>query len=457
MDAKTWQQIEGFGMRLRFAAVLLLVCIGLGSNVIPAAAQKEGESYQYIDIKNPFLRKIPLAVPLFKMTAGGGREEDSGRKAAELLSGSLDFTGYFKLLDRAAFLFDPQKSGVAAGDINFQNWTVVGAELLITGQFEQSGDTVTMELRLFDTVKSRQILGKRYSGSAAETRKMIHRFCAEVIYYLTGSKGIFNSKIAFVSTGSGKKEIYIAEFDGFNPTRITYNESITLFPSWSADGQYLAYTSYKSGKPDIFIRNLADKREVTVTSEGSNIAPAWAPDRFELAATQSFSGDQEIYLLTGNGKMIKRLTNSRGSDVSPTWSPDGRKIAFVSNRTGGPQIYVLDLDTGNERRLTFEGKYNTQPSWSPRGDKIAYSAQMNGFQQVFVIDAEGQNPIQLTREGGDSESATWSPDGSLILFSSTREGPSRLYVMTAFGTDPRRLLLLNGEQTSPKWSLGVFN
>jgi TolB protein len=373
------------------------------------------------------------------------------------MASSLDFTGYFKILDRAAFLFDPQKSGVGATDINFQNWTVVGAELLITGLFEQSGDNVSMEFRLFDTVRGRQALGKRYSGNVSEIRKMVLRFCAEVIHFLTGNKGIFNSKIAFVSTGSGKKEIYICDFDGYNPTRVTYNDSISLFPSWSSDGQYIAYTSYKGGKPDIFIRNLTDKRETVISQPGINITPAWAPDRFELAATMSFSGDQEIYLLTGTGKMIKKLTNNKGSDVSPSWSPDGKKIAFVSNRTGGPQIYILELDSGAERRLTFEGKYNTQPSWSPRGDKIAYSGQVGGMHQVFVIDTEGRSPMQLTRNGGDSESPSWSPDGSLIVFNSTREGPSRLYVMTAFGTDQRRLMLLNGEQTNPKWSSGVFD
>jgi TolB protein len=334
---------------------------------------------------------------------------------------------------------------------------VVGAELLTTGTYGQTGDNVEMELRLFDTVKGRQILGKRYSGNVSETRKMILRFCSEVIFYLTGNKGIFNSRIAFVSTGSGKKEIYTCDFDGYNPTRLTYNDSISLFPSWSPDGQYIAYTSYKGGKPDIFVRSLADKRETVIANEGINITPAFAPEKFELAATLSFSGDQEIYLLTGTGKMIKKLTNARGSDVSPAWSPDGRKIAFVSNRTGGPQIYILDLDTGNERRLTFEGKYNTQPSWSPRGDKIAYSSQVNGFHQISVIGVEGNNLMQLTRNGGDSESPSWSPDGSLIVFNSTREGPSRLYVMTAFGGDQRRLLLLNGEQMNPKWSSGVFN
>ena len=440
-----------------YAAIMLMLAVMVIGLAGFAAAQPSGETYQYIDIRNPFLRKIPLAVPLFKNMNGGAREEDNSRKAVDFMAGSLDFTGYFKILDRGAFLFDSQKSGVSAADINFQNWTVVGAELLITGTYEQAGDTVQMELRLFDTIKGRQILGKRYSGNAAETRRMILRFCAEVVFYLTGNQGIFNSRIAFVSTGSGKKEIYTCDFDGYNPTRLTYNDSISLFPSWSYDGQHIAYTSYKGGKPDIYVRNLSDKRETVISNEGMNITPVFMPGRFELAATQSFSGDQEIYLLTGTGKMIKRLTNSRGSDVSPTWSPDGKKIAFVSNRTGGPQVYVLDLDTGNERRLTFEGKYNTQPSWSPRGDKIAYSSQLGGFQQVFVIGTDGQNPVQLTNTGGDNESPSWSPDGSLIVFNSTREGPSRLYVMTAFGTDQRRLLLLNGEQMNPKWSSGIFN
>ncbi|MCU0561027.1 MAG: Tol-Pal system beta propeller repeat protein TolB [Desulfobacterales bacterium] len=424
---------------------------------ISAAAAAAQETYQYIDIRNPFLRKIPLAVPHFKTMNDSARGADSARKAVELMTGSLDFTGFFKIMDRSSFLFDPQKSGVAATDINFQNWTVIGAELLITGMFEQTGDSVQMELRLFDTFKSRQVIGKRYAGQSSELRTMVLRFCTEVIYYLTGNKGIFSSKIAFVSTGSGKKEIYTCDFDGYAPARVTYNESITLFPAWSDDGEHLAYTSYKGGKPDLYIRNLNSKKETVVALNGINITPSWVPGRFEIAATLSFNGAQEIYLLTGAGKVIKKLVSSRGTNVSPSWSPDGSKLAFVSDRTGGPQIYILDVASGNESRLTYEGKYNTQPAWSPRGDKIAYTSQVGGSQQVCVIGADGQNVMQLTREAGSSESPSWSPDGTLIVFSTNREGPSRLYVMTAFGTDARRLLLLNGEQTSPKWSAGVFN
>ena len=420
-------------------------------------AQSGSDQYDYIDISNPFLRKIPLAIPLFKNESGTAEEARFSESSSDLLSASLDFTGYFKILDRQAFLFDPQSDGILTPQINFANWTVIGAELLITGLYKENNGKIAMELRLFDTFKGRRILGKKYSGKRDDQRRIIHRFCSEVIQYLTGSRGVFASKIAFVSNGSGNKEIYSCEFDGYDPQQLTRNHAITLFPAWSSNGRYLAYTSYKQGKPDLFIKNLAEMQEISIANKGLNITPAWVPGKFELAATLSFSGDQEIYLLTGSGKIIKRLTNMRGSDISPTWSPASKKLAFVSNRSGNPQIYIQNMDSGKVRRLTYEGNYNTQPSWSPRGDKIAYASFGDNHHNIFVIDVEGRQPIQLTYESGDNEAPSWSPDGSLIVFSSTREGPSRLYVMTASGTDQRRLLVLNGEQTNPKWSMNDFN
>ncbi|MGD9302423.1 MAG: Tol-Pal system beta propeller repeat protein TolB [Desulfobacterales bacterium] len=420
-------------------------------------AQSDKDQYEYIDISNPFLRKIPLAVPLFKIENGAEGEKHLSDSSADLLAASLEFTGYFKLLDRGAFLFDPQKDGILTPQINFGNWTVIGAELLITGLFKEVDGNITMELRLFDTFKARRIVGKKYSGKKADQRRIIHRFCSEVIKYLTGHRGVFGSKIAFVSSGSGNKEIYTCAFDGYNAQQVTRNRSINLSPSWSSDGRYLAYTSYKKKKPDIFIKNLAEMQETSISKKGLNITPAWVPGRFELAATLSFTGDQEIYLLTGSGKVIKRLTKIRGIDVSPTWSPDGKKFAFVSNRAGSPQVYIQDLASGKVRRLTFEGNYNTQPSWSPQGDKIAYASVVDGRRNIVVMGLDGQEPLQLTHESGDNEAPSWSPDGSLIAFSSNREGPFRIYVMTAFGTDQRRLLVMAGEQTNPKWSMNDFN
>jgi len=437
--------------------VVLFIAANLLIGAVACFAQSDKDQYEYIDISNPFLRKIPLAVPLFKNKNGTGEKKRLADSSADLLAASLEFTGYFKLLDRGAFLFDPQKDGVLTPQINFANWTVIGAELLITGLFKESGDNITMELRLFDTFKARRIIGKKYTGKKADQRRMIHRFCSEVIQYLTGKPGVFGSKIAFVSTGSGNKEIYSCAFDGYNPQQVTRNHSISLFPAWSSDGRYLAYTSYKKGKPDLFIKNLAEVQETTIANKGLNITPAWVPGKFELAATLSFSGDQEIYLLTGSGKVIKRLTNIRGIDVSPSWSPDGKKFAFVSNRAGSPQVYVQDLASGKVRRLTYEGNYNTQPNWSPQGDKIAYASVVDGRRNIIVMGLDGREPLQLTHESGDNEAPSWSPDGSLIAFSSNREGPFRIYVMTAFGTDQRRLLAITGEQTNPKWSMNDFN
>lgn len=440
---------------LQNVAIIVIGCILIASG--SSFAQSGSDPYDYIDISNPFLRKIPLAIPLFKNETGTAQEARLSEASADLLSASLEFTGYFKILDRQAFLFNPQSDGILAPQINYANWTVIGAELLITGLYEENNGKIAMELRLFDTFKGQRILGKKYSGETTDQRRIIHRFCSEVIQYLTGSKGVFGSKIAFVSTGSGNKEIYSCEFDGYNTQQLTRNHSITLFPAWSSDGRYLAYTSYKQGKPDLFIKNLAEMQETSIAKKGLNMTPAWVPGKFELAATLSFSGDQEIYLLTGSGKIIKRLTNMQGSDISPAWSPDGKKLAFVSNRSGNPQVYIQDMDSGKVRRLTYQGNYNTQPNWSPQGNKIAYASFGDDRHNIFVIDAEGQQPIQLTFESGDNEAPSWSPDGSLIVFSSTREGPSRLYVMTASGTDQRRLLALNGEQTNPKWSMNDFN
>ncbi|MFH2218292.1 MAG: Tol-Pal system beta propeller repeat protein TolB [Pseudomonadota bacterium] len=417
--------------------------------VIPGAGHA---GYDYIDITSPYFQKIPIAVPFFKAVSGNTEETRISTDASDLLAETLEFTGMIRILDRGAYLAGPE-SGVTASDINFQNWVTIGAELLVTGAALVDGDQLQMEFRLYDTVKGRLLIGKRYKGVIADERIMVHRFCDEIIYSLTGERGIFDTRIVFVSTGTGNKELWICDFDGYSPRQFTNKGKITLFPSWSSDGHWLAYVSYARGKPDLYIEHVKKKKPgFFFAREGTNSTPAWVPDKFELAASLSFSGDQEIYLLTGRGKIIKTLTNSSGIDLSPAWSPDGKKMAFVSKRSGTPQIHILDMDSGLVERLTFYGQYNTQPSWSPRGDKIAFSAMEGGRMDIHVIDTDGKNQLQLTHAQGDNESPTWSPDGRLIAFSSTREGLSRIYVMTAGGMDQRRLLTLPGEQSNPKWS-----
>lgn len=413
--------------------------------------------YNYIDISNPFLRKTPIAVPVFKAPAHDPTAMAAAKAASERLAYYLEFSGYFTLSDPGAFLEDSQTMNITGSGIRYRNWTAIGSEMLVTGGVVIRDGDAEFELRLFDTVKQKMLVGKRYRGSPDDHIRVARRFCSEVVFAVTGSRGFFDSKIAFVSNGTGHKEIQLSDFDGTNIKRFTRHNSISLFPDWSSDGRWIAYTTYADKHPRIRIQHVKEKRVAFIKKPGLQAVPAWVPGKFELAASLSFSGDQEIYLLTGNGKVIKRLTSSVGIDVEPTWSPDGKRMAFVSKRSGNPQIYVLDTVSGRVQRLTFEGRYNTQPSWSPKGDKIAYSAMHNGVIDIFTINPEGGEPVQLTENEGSNEAPTWAPDGSLIAFSSTREGKSRIYVMTAYGTDQRRLLTLPGEQTNPKWSPNILN
>jgi len=438
-------------MKSNFLKIFFLVCSAIALVIL--SPQSSLAEYDYINISDPFLNKIPIAVPVFKDISDRSVEKDISIKASDLMAESLAFTGYFKMIDRGAYLADVKQEGVSVSDVNFSNWTSIGAELLITGGVTAQGNVMQMEFRLFDTFKSELLFGKRYKGRHDDLRKIVHRFCSEVVYRLTGKQGLFESKIAFVSTASGNKEIYICEFDGYGPKQVTETKSLTLFPSWSLDGSSIGYTSYKKGKPDIYIRSLTDHSEKMISFEGINITPVWFPGSKLIAATLSFEGDEEIYLLTESGKIDKRLTKNWGIDVSPSFSPDGGKMAFVSKRFGSPQIFIKDLDSGLIRRLTYEGKYNTQPDWSPSGDRIAYSGMQNGKSDVFVIAADGSGLTQLTHDAGTNESPSWSPDGSLIVFSSTRDaGESGIFVMTASGTDQRVLFEIPGVQTSPSWS-----
>lgn len=442
-------------MRLKRYPIFCFICLALAGMFVGIVPVCHAE-YDYVNISDPFLNKIPLAVPVFKGMSNDPIEKDIALNTSDLITDSLAFTGYFNLLDRGAFLEDLQTKGILASQLNFDNWTDIGAELLITGGITLSGDVVQMEFRLYDTFKSELLFGKRYKGQQGDIRKIAHRFCSEMFYRLTGKRGIFESKIAFISTQTGNKEIFICEFDGYNSKQVTDSKSITLFPAWSPDGTSIAYTSYKKGKPNIYIRNLLNKKEKRISFEGINITPKWVPGKKRICATLSFEGDEEIYLLTETGKVDKRLTKNWGIDVSPTFSPDGETMAFVSKRSGTPQIFIKNLEKGNVRRLTFKGTYNTQPDWSPAGGRIVFSGMTNGKSDIFVIDADGSGLTQLTHDAGTNESPSWSPEGSLIVFSSTRMGKeARIFVMTASGTDQRILLELPGEQSSPSWSPAI--
>lgn len=435
----------------RFFLIRGLLCIAI---LFPMVVMAQ---YSYININDPLMRKMPIAIPFFKAFTGHEAEVSLGKNAVDIMSNALDFTGYLTVMDKAAFIENPAQKGITGAEINYKNWTVIGAELLVTGGIVEQDGTVRLELRLFDTFKETLLIGKVYTGHKEDIKSMVYRFCAEISLLLTGKMGVFGSKIAFISTVKGNKEVFTCDFDGGNISRITNFNNITMSPALSSDGNYIAFTSYAKGTPALYIRDLRSNSDIILAKKGLNITPAWLPGQFSLAATLSFSGDQDIYMISGNGDVKGQLTKSTGIDVSPAFSPDGTRFAFVSKRAGTPQIYIGDTGSGSATRLTFQGNYNTSPAWSPDGDKIAYVGVVKNSINIYVIDVKGGGPTQLTSGQGDNEDPSWSPDGNLIAFSSTRQGASRIFVMTSTGSDQRLLFTFGGSQTDPAWSSAFGN
>jgi len=404
-------------------------------------------------IFGPGTRSYPVAVSPLKHN-GTSRSSDVSEKFADIVARDLILSGYFKVLDRTAYIEKPDASGYTADAINFDNWSVIGALGLIKGAFTLDGDKLSVEARLFDVYQRKQLAGRKYNGTVEDLRRMAHRFADEVMAQFTGERGPFDSKIAFVSNRDGRfKELYSMSLDGGDLQQLSRSQTITVSPAWGPDVRSLIYTAYKRGNPNLFGLELGSGREWLISDRpGLNLGGKWSPDGTRIAVSVEDNGNAEIVVLDRAGKLLRRITDSIAIDVSPSWSPDGQQIAFCSSRSGGPQIYVASADGGEPRRVSTTGNYNTSPAWSPKGDKIAYVSRMDGGFNVFVVGSDGSNPRQLTQAAGNNEDPAWSPDGRYLVFSSTRGGRKKLWVADASGASQVQLTQGGGDDTSPAWS-----
>ncbi len=412
-----------------------------------------GDARVYIDITAPVQRQIPVVVFPFK-TINPVQNIPAITSLEKVLQKDIKYSSFFRIISPASYLVDPKTQGIKKKEIRFSNWSIIGAELIITTGITVINNKLNIELRLFDVFSKKLLLGRKYNISMAESRKAIHLFIDEMIKIMTGYPGNFLTKIAFVKSRAGKKEIYQVDFDGYNPTPITNFKSITLGPSWGKNSNMIFYTSYLEGNPDLYLHNLLTKRIYKISGfKGINISASWSDKHQVIATSLSKDGYPDIYLMNTNGDIISRLTRSNSIDISPTWSPDGGKIAFVSDRGGNPHIYTMNSNGQNVRRLTFEGKYNTSPDWSPRGGHIVFTGRDDlGYFQIFTIRPDGSGLHQLTFNRADDEEPSWSPDGRFIVYSSTIDGKAGIYIMLFNGAGRRKLINLNGEQTYPSWS-----
>jgi TolB protein len=399
-------------------------------------------------------QKFPIAVSPLKNLGAGADSRKLSEGIADAMVHDLDLSGWFKVLDRSAYIENPQQSGITLGTFDFQNWSTLGAEGLVKGGFSVQGDEITVEVRLFDVYQNKERIGKRYTGAVKDYRRIAHKFVDEIINQFTGTPGIFNTRIAYVSTSGDRfKEIHVSHLDGSEKFQVTNNRTINLSPSWTPDGRSILYSSFKDRNQALYMFELSTGKEIKFSPRaGRYLGGKASPDGQYIAATLETAGNTNLYLLDQSGNVVRRLTEDPGIEVSPSWSPDGKQLVFVSDRSGSPQLYIMDLGSGKTRRLTYTGSYNTSPEWSPKGDKIAYTGRVGRRFAVFTISADGGEPRKLTSESSDSEDPAWAPDGRFIAFSSNRAGKYHLYVMQATGDNQRRLTGSGGDDTKPSWS-----
>src|SRR5215475_2873614 len=374
---------------LRSSSVVVLLLLGWYGDIL-------AQTQLQIDIEKQSSSELPaLAVPQFL-----GETADSvlGQQLRSVFQQDMKYTGLFRIADQATYPEVPQ----AVEQIQYPRWAALGVIAVITGRLESApGDgQVGLHFALHDVAQQRMRIGNNFSGPKIRQREMAHRFSDVIYRELTGDAGPFDTQVLCVSAGRNKnsKDIVIMDYDGYGARPLVADGGLNMSPVLSPNGTLLAYTSYRSGNPNLYIRNLLTGAEERLTSgAGLAMAGSWSPDGRYLALSHTIDGNSEIFVYDTKSKQMKRITNDWGIDVSPRFAPDGKRLAFVSDRSDSPQIYATELQGSGQTRLTYEGRYNTAPAWSPRNDVITFIGRDDEDRSlgVYMIRPDGSGQTRL--------------------------------------------------------------
>jgi TolB protein len=391
---------------------------------------------------------LPIAVAVF-----AGDTYTSPEAIENIVRNDLGSSGFFDVLDKQRF----PELVVNPSQLNFKAWRDTGVENLLLGKITKAGEQYRIEFQLIDLIRKKRLLGNVIPASAKDVRKVGHKISDLVFETLTGIRGAFSTRVAYVSTinkgtANQKYVLQIADADGHNARTIFSSAKQILSPAWSPDGSRLAYVSFETGNSAIFVQDIIQGTRAKVSAKsGINSAPAWSPDGRRLALTLSAGGSPDIYILDLGAKNLKRLTSGPSIDTEPSWMPDGKSLLFTSDRSGGAQIYQVSANGGKAQRLTFDGKYNAGADVSPDGRYMTLiNNSGNGF-RVAIMDMQSK-AMRVISNGNLDEAPSFAPNGSMIMYATADQGRGVLAAVSADGKVKQKLRLTEGDVREPSWS-----
>jgi TolB protein len=404
-----------------------------------------------IEITKGSEEAIPIAVVPFTNRTNQALTAN----VSSIISANLERSGDFASLSTSKMLSLPEKSS----DVYYRDWRLLNQSFVLVGQISTDalGKRFHVQYELMDVYNQKRIIGELISSDASGMRQLAHRISDKVYEAITGIRGAFSTKIAYVtmafkSEGELEYRLQLADADGQRPQTLLKSAEPVLSPTWSNDGKRLSYVSFETGRPAIYIQDLGSGEHTKLTAfKGLNSSPMWSPDDKKLLMTLSKDGNAELYAYHIASKSIERLTNHYGIDTEGSWSRDGKSIVFTSNRSGAPQIYEMDLRDRQPRRLTFQGRYNSRPRYSWDGEKIYFVHRSSKDYHIASMNADGSDQYLLTDTPLD-ESPSISPNGQMIIYATKHRGKGVLGVVSVDGDSSYFLPSSYGEVKEPAWS-----
>ncbi len=414
----------------------------LGSSVVAGLAAGFPAAAQFrVEVSGVGSSQLPLAIVRFK------EEERSPDALSEIVRSDLERTGAFRMVDTSGVAMDE------ASRPDWAAWRSKATDALLAGSVNRLADgRYDVRYHLWDAVKGADLGLASAAVGKGDLRLQAHHIADEVYARLTGERGVFATRISYVTKAGGRYYLWVADSDGLGAQEALRSSEPIISPAWSPDGRQLAYVSFDSHKAVVVMQEVATgKRRVVANFKGSNSAPTWSPDGSRLVVTLTRDGISQLYSMDRQGGSLQRLTQSGAIDTEAAFSADGRSLYFVSDRGGSPQIYRMPSSGGAAERVTFSGSYNISPALSPDGRHMAYIArQSGGAMRLMLMDLSSGNVSALT-DTRDDESPSFAPNSRLIIYASRAGGRDVLMTTNLDGSVKARLASTQADVREPVW------